>query len=100
SVSANHSTDEALAGFSVFDSTTTVDPAHADRVAALIEEMFAEFAANGPTEDEVEIAYRQFSNRYDETVRDPGYWARRLADLTYRARQPHASAEVTREGYR
>ncbi len=99
-VFAAHRTNETLDGFSSFSASTAVDPAEADRLVALVEEMFAEFAASGPTEEEVAVALRQFENSFAETVRDPGYWMRRLSDLTYRGRQTRVSAEETSAGYR
>ncbi len=98
-IGASHRTVEAVDGFSTFSASTAVDPTEADRLVALIEEMFADFAEDGPTEEEVAVARRQFENGFAETIRDPGYWMRRLSDLTYRGRQTRVSVEETRAGY-
>jgi predicted Zn-dependent peptidase len=46
---------------------------------------FASEASGGPTEDELAIAKKQMANTLDEEMRDPSFWSRRLAQLTFRA---------------
>ncbi|MEX0899888.1 MAG: insulinase family protein [Gammaproteobacteria bacterium] len=98
-IAASHRTIEVADGLSTFSAETAVDPAEAERLVGLVEEMFAAFAESGPTEDEATVALRQFENSFAETVRNPSYWMRRLSDLTYRGRQTRVSAEETLAGY-
>jgi predicted Zn-dependent peptidase len=46
--------------------------------------MFAEFAKDGPTPDEVAVARKQMANFIDETLKTPNFWLDRLATLDYR----------------
>lgn len=73
-------------GFGRFFAASPAEPEKADELASAIHEMFADFAANGPTDDELETAKLQLSNLVDETMKEPSFWMQRLQDLTYRGR--------------
>ncbi len=71
-------------GFGVFSAAAPTDPG---KVAALLEKlaaMYREFAETGPSADELEVARKQFANTLSEELRDPGFWSRRLDQLTFR----------------
>lgn len=71
-------------GFGVFAASAPTDPA---KVPALIEKlasMYAAFAGNGPTDEELEVAKKQMANTFEEQLREPGYWSGRLDQLTFR----------------
>jgi len=72
-------------GFGLFAAVAPTDPAKAPVLAAVIEEMFAEFAKDGPTADEVVVAKKQMANFVDETFKTPNFWLTRLSTLDYRA---------------
>jgi zinc protease len=75
----------AYPGFGMFMCGTSTDPAKADRLAEVISEMYAEFAKNGPSEEEVLTVRKQIANTLGEQMKEPGYWLGRTRSLTYRA---------------
>lgn len=77
---------EAYPGFGRFFAASPADPAKADELAGAIHEMFGAFAAEGPTDEELETAKLQLANILDEQMKEPSYWTRRLSDMTYRGR--------------
>lgn len=81
-------------GFGRFAAQAPTDPAKGQALAAAIEEMYAAFAADGPGEDEMTVARRQFANLLDTTFRDPEFWLGRLATLDYRGQSLDDVAEA------
>ncbi len=73
-------------GFGVFSASAPTDPAKADALVAKIASMYDEFKANGPTEEEIEVAKKQMANTFDEQLKDPSYWSGRLDQMTFRGR--------------
>jgi zinc protease len=71
-------------GFGLFASTAPTDPAKAAALSAAVEEMFAEFAKDGPTADELAVAKKQIANLLDEILKTPDFWSSRLSTLDYR----------------
>ena len=59
-------------------------PGNEAKLASEIGNMFAEFAKEGPSSDEVETARGQIFNTLDEQLKEPGYWTGVLSDMTYR----------------
>jgi len=70
-------------GFGLFAAQAPTDPAKVDVLAAALEEMYAAFAKDGPTEDELSVAKKQIANQLDQTMKDPDFWITRLATLDY-----------------
>lgn len=104
SIRALHTPAEAYSGFGLFYAATTVEPARADALRDRLTEAFEAFAEAGPTESEMEVARAQMLNMLDEKMREPEFWARVLADQTYRGRNlddvaqaPQRLRAVTRE---
>jgi zinc protease len=73
-------------GFGVFAVQAPTDPAKGAALAAALEEMYAAFAKDGPTDDETDVAKRQMASQLDEEMNTPAYWAGLLATLDYRGR--------------
>ncbi len=73
-------------GFGVFSASSPTDPAKADALVAKIASMYDQFKANGPTEEEIEVAKKQMANTFDEQLKDPSYWSGRLDQMTFRGR--------------
>lgn len=94
SIRAMHTPAEAYPGFGLFYAASTTEPAQADELTAQLTEQFAGFAAEGPTEEEVQVARAQLLNTMDEKLREPQFWARTLADQTYRARDLNDVADA------
>jgi zinc protease len=74
----------AYPGFGMFMCGTSTDPAKADRLAEVIAEMYADFAKNGPSEDEVLTVRKQIANTLGEQMKEPTYWMGRTRALSYR----------------
>ena len=98
SITALHETG-ALQGFSTFSASATVAPDNAKRLERMISEMFAEFAKEGPDDDEVAVAYRQFETGFAEDLQEPFFWANRYARATYDA-GPVSSPQALMDAYR
>jgi zinc protease len=84
SISASSSPAAAFPGFGLFMAASLTEPAKAQALADAIDAMFAEFAQDGPTKEEVEVARKQMANSLDENMREPRFWLGQLSDLTYR----------------
>ena len=71
-------------GFGLFAAIAPTDPGKAPALSTAIEDMFADFAKDGPTPDELAVAKRQVANQLDETLKTPSFWLSRLSTLDYR----------------
>jgi zinc protease len=71
-------------GFGLFAAIAPTDPGKAPALAAAVEEMYADFAKDGPTPDELAVAKKQTANFFDERLRTPNFWLSRLSTLDYR----------------
>jgi zinc protease len=71
-------------GFGLFAAIAPTDPGKAPALAAAVEEMYADFAKDGPTPDELAVAKKQTANFLDETFKTPNFWLSRLSTLDYR----------------
>lgn len=103
-IRAIHTPAEAYSGFGLFYAAATTEPAQADALAERLAALFGAFAESGPTESEVEVARGQMLNMVEEQLREPIYWAKILADQSYRARDlneiaqaPQRLRELTRD---
>ncbi|MCE9618767.1 MAG: insulinase family protein [Planctomycetes bacterium] len=70
-------------GFGVFSATAPTDPHKAKPLIEKLASMYEEFAKNGPTEEEMDIARKQMANTFEEQVKEPGYWSGRIDLMTY-----------------
>jgi zinc protease len=64
--------------------STPTAPGKVDALLAAVTELFDEFSKDGPTQEEVDIAKKQFANILDEQMREPSYWTRQLSTMNYR----------------
>ncbi|HTO13157.1 MAG TPA: insulinase family protein [Candidatus Binatia bacterium] len=71
-------------GFGRFTAIAPTDPGKAPALATAIEEMFAAFAKDGPTPDELIVAKKQTATLLDEIMKTPDFWSGWLATLDYR----------------
>ncbi|MFV1959656.1 MAG: M16 family metallopeptidase, partial [Planctomycetota bacterium] len=72
----------------------TADPAKAADAAEVAKKIVLDFAAQGPTDEELRTVERQFRNQIDTEIQQPGFWisaldrlhanGRTLEDLAYR----------------
>lgn len=84
SVSASSQPASAYPGFGLFVARAPTDPAKAEALATALNEMYAVFAKDGPSEDEMAVAKKQIANLLDETMKEPDFWLSRLSVLDYR----------------
>ncbi len=73
-------------GFGTFSAAAPTEPAKTGPLAAKLASMYEAFAKDGPTAEELDVAKKQFTNTYEEQMRDPGYWSGRIDRSTYRDR--------------
>ncbi|MBI4525795.1 MAG: insulinase family protein [Deltaproteobacteria bacterium] len=71
-------------GFGLFMARAPTDPAKAEALATALNEMYAAFGENGPTDDELAVAKKQVANLLDQVMKEPDFWLTRLAILDYR----------------
>ncbi len=60
------------------------NPGNETRLAGKIDDMFTDFAENGPSGEEVEVARGQIFNKIKEDTEQPGWWTGQLSAATYR----------------
>lgn len=73
-------------GFSMFMAIMPTDPSKVERVLTVVPEMFAEFAKDGPTEEEMTTMKKQMANTLDESMKQPNFWVGNTGTITYRSR--------------
>jgi zinc protease len=71
-------------GFGVVSAGAPTEPSKVQALVDKLSSMYAEFAAAGPTEEEMDVARKQFANTFKDQLQDPAYWAGRLDQLTFR----------------
>lgn len=83
SISAGSSPATMYPGFGTFSAGSSTQPGKTDALRDEILAMFKSFAENGPTQEELDVAKRQFANTLDESMREPSFWTSRLSMLTF-----------------
>jgi zinc protease len=71
-------------GFGTFSASAPTDPSKVDALVAKIAAMYALFAKEGPTDDEVVVAKKQFATTWDEQIKEPMFWSGQLSQPTFR----------------
>jgi zinc protease len=71
-------------GFGLFAAIAPTEPAKAPALATAVEEMYADFARDGATPEELAVAKKQTANVLDEVLKTPNFWLARLSTLDYR----------------
>lgn len=84
SIEASSEPAVVFPGFGLFAAFAPTDPEKASKLAAALEDMFAEFYKDGPTGDELTVAKKQTANLLDEILKTPNFWLGRLSTLEYR----------------
>ncbi|MEK7466490.1 MAG: insulinase family protein [Planctomycetota bacterium] len=70
-------------GFGIFSASAPTEPTKTGALVEKLASMYAEFAKNGPTDEELDIAKKQMANTFDEQMKEPATWSGRLDTLTY-----------------
>lgn len=81
---ASFSPGAPFPGFGVFVMATPTKPDKADRLVEAAGEIYAEFAKDGPTEEEMATVRKQMANKLDEDMREPSFWLGQSDSMTYR----------------
>ncbi|TWT44229.1 Peptidase M16 inactive domain protein [Phycisphaerae bacterium RAS1] len=84
SISASSRAASTYPGFGVFSAAAPTEPTKAGPLVEKLAEMFATFAKNGPTDEEMDVARKQMAKTFEDQMREPGYWSGRLNQLTFR----------------
>lgn len=84
SISAASRPGTTYPGFGVFSASAPTDPAKASALVEKLQSMYAAFAKDGPTEEELATAKKQMATTYAEQVKEPSYWAGRMGQMTFR----------------
>ena len=71
-------------GFGVFSAAAPTDPPKVQPLVEKLAQMYETFAKEGPTEDELTVARKQFANTYEQQLKEPSFWSGRLSQLTFR----------------
>jgi len=71
-------------GFGVVSAGAPTEPSKVQPLVDKLASMYAVFAKSGPTEEEMDVARKQFANTFKDQLQDPSYWAQRLDQLTFR----------------
>jgi zinc protease len=84
SIGAGVRPGEVYPGLGVLAAQAPTDPVKAAPLATALDEMFAAFAASGPTDAELAVAKSQLRLFVEEAVKGPDFWIDRLARIDYR----------------
>ncbi len=81
SIRARNAANWAFKDASRFMAAAPCDPENADKVVEEVHKMLKEFAANGPTAEELENAKKQIDNNLETDMREPRFWSRILRNF-------------------
>lgn len=84
SIGASSRAGSTYPGFGVFAATAPTDPTKVDALVAKLASMYAQFAKEGPTADELTVAKKQMATTWAEQIKQPQFWAGRLNLMTFR----------------
>lgn len=76
----------AIPGLGMFIASAPTDPHNAERLGNEVIEMMKDFAAKGPSDEELGIAKKQVANMLDSQMKQPAFWLTNIAELNYRKR--------------
>ena len=83
SISANSRPGGAYAGFGWVSAASPTEPAKVPALVAKLADMYAVFAKDGITADELDVAKKQMANTLDEQMREPSFWMGHLSQMTF-----------------
>ncbi|MFZ4575613.1 MAG: M16 family metallopeptidase [Phycisphaerales bacterium] len=107
SIGASSRAATTYPGFGLVSASAPTEPSKAQALVAKLRSMYATFAKDGPTDEELSVAKMQFAKTYEEEIRDPAFWSRRMQQLTFRGTtldellaEPEAIQAITKEQVR
>jgi zinc protease len=83
SISCTLSPSRGFPGVGMISARAPTDPKNADKLADDIINIMKDFAASGPTEDELSTAKKQIANQLTTQMKDPRYWLAQFSELEY-----------------
>jgi zinc protease len=102
SIGAQNRPGSTFPGFGAFSASAPTDPEKSAALVAKLSSMYEAFAKDGPTQDEMEVARKQYATTYSEQLKEPAFWLGRLGQLTFRgitldelAEEPQAYQELS-----
>lgn len=72
-------------GYGVFAIQSSTAPEKCDKLSIEAWKVLDDFAASGPTDEEVTTMKKQMANLLDEQFKQPGFWSQRTGEMAYRA---------------
>ncbi|HNU44429.1 MAG TPA: insulinase family protein [Phycisphaerae bacterium] len=84
SIGAGSRPGSTYPGFGVFSAAAPTDPGKVTTLTEKLASMYEAFVAQGPTDEEMDVAKKQFANSFEQELREPAFWARRMGGLTFR----------------
>ncbi len=86
SIGCQSQPSRTMPGLGMIMAGAPTDPENAETLADSVLEMMHEFAAEGPTEEEVETAAKQLVTSVETLIKEPNFWRNQLGEMTYRGR--------------
>ncbi|MFO0787135.1 MAG: insulinase family protein [Phycisphaerales bacterium] len=84
SISASSRPGTTYPGFGVFSAGAPTEPSKVQPLVDKLASMYATFAKDGPTPEELDVAKKQMANTFADQLKDPAYWTQRLDQMTFR----------------
>ncbi len=84
SIGASSSPATTFPGFGVVQAGATTEPHKVDALIAKLSEMYATFAKEGCTDEELKTAKLQFAKTFEDQYKEPGFWQSRLEQVSFR----------------
>jgi zinc protease len=84
SIGAQSSAALEFPGYGMFFALSSTDPHKLDALLETLRGMYAEFAAAGPNEEEMQTVRKQIATMLDERMREPPFWTSVLSGMAYR----------------
>lgn len=84
SARANMRPGQEFPGFGTFALIAPTKPTKTARLVEVTNELYADFAKDGPTAEEMEVAKKQIANTLDEQYKEPAFWLGITSTMSYR----------------
>lgn len=84
SAGANLRPGQEFPGFGTLALIAPTKPTKTARLVEVANEIYADFAKDGPTAEELDVAKKQIANTLDEQYKEPAFWLQNTSMMTYR----------------
>lgn len=86
SIGCSNQAARGMPGTGMMIAAAPTKPENADKLGDTIIEMLKEFAAKGPTEEELTTAKKQVANELESQMKEPTFWLSAIGELNYRGK--------------